>query len=75
LNPSCVGIGLGEDTALIISNGNTANCIGSGMVVMIDGSKIKHTNINTVDDAKAIYIDNLIVSIWAAGNCYKLNNL
>lgn len=45
------------------------------MVVMIDGSKIKHTNIDTVDDTKAIYIDNLIVSIWAEGNCYKLNDL
>ena len=75
LSPSCIGIGLGENTALLISSGNNANCIGSGMVVMIDGSKIKHTNINVVDDSKPIYIENLIVSIWVEGCCFKLNDL
>ena len=35
LNPSCLGIGLEEDTALIISEGNQAECIGSGMVMEV----------------------------------------
>jgi cyanophycinase len=71
LNPSCLGIGLEEDTALIISDGNQAECIGSGMVILIDGSKISATNINTVDDATPIIIENLIVSIIAEGSCYS----
>ena len=72
LNPSCLGIGLEEDTALIISEGNQAECLGSGMVILIDGSKIGVTNIDTVDDATPIVVENLKVSIIAEGSQYLL---
>ena len=72
LNPTCLGIGLEEDTALIISAGNQAECIGSGMVILIDGSKIGATNIDTVDDATPIIVENLKVSIIAEGSSYLL---
>ncbi len=72
LNPSCLGIGLEEDTALIISEGNRAHCIGSGMVVLIDGSNIGETNIMEVDEYTPIVIENLIVSILAEGSGYLL---
>ncbi len=72
LNPSCLGIGLEEDTALIISEANRVECIGSGMVVLIDGSKISSTNINEVDNDTAIVVENLKVSILAEGSCYML---
>ncbi len=72
LNRSCLGIGLGEDTALIISEGNRAECIGSGMVILIDGNKISTTNIDVVNDSTAIVMENLSVSILAEGSCYLL---
>lgn len=73
LNPSCLGIGLEENTALIISEGNHAECMGSGMVILIDGTKISATNINDVDDSTAIVVENLNVSILAEGSCYLLS--
>jgi cyanophycinase len=72
LNPSCLGIGLEENTALIISEGNKAACMGSGMVILIDGSKIGKTNINKVDNTTPIVVENLKVSIIAEGSCYLL---
>ncbi len=72
LNPSCLGIGLGEDTALIISEGNHAECIGSGMVILIDGSKMGLTNIDVADDSTPIVVDNLTVSILAEGSSYLI---
>jgi len=72
LHPDCLGIGLEENTALIISDGNKAECIGSGMVVLIDGSKISTTNIKSVDKTTPIVIDNLIVSIIAEGSHYLI---
>ena len=72
LNPHCLGIGLGEDTALLISSGTHAECIGSGMIIIIDGSKVKATNINEVSDLTPIVIENLTVSIIAEGSCYLL---
>ena len=70
LNPTCLGIGLGEDTALIISDGNKAECIGSGMVILIDGSKITSTNIAVANGKTPIVVDNLNVTILAEGSCH-----
>lgn len=72
LNPTCLGIGLGEDTALLISEGNIAECIGSGMVILIEGNDIGITNINDVDATTPIVIENLKISIIAEGSCYSL---
>lgn len=70
LNPACLGIGLGEDTALIISGGNHAECLGSGMVIIIDGSKIANTNIVVAKEYVPIVVENLNVSILAEGTKY-----
>lgn len=72
MNPSCIGIGLGEDTALIIKKGNQAECRGSGMVIIIDGSRIKHTNIANTEDGEPLCVENLKVHILASGNGYLL---
>lgn len=45
MNPETLGIGLGEDTVLIIKKGREAECAGSGMVVIIDGMHITQTNV------------------------------
>lgn len=70
LNPDCLGVGLGEDTALLISEGNRAECLGSGMVILIDGREIGHTNIRTAAGLTPILIENLKVSILAEGSGY-----
>ncbi|MDZ4757912.1 MAG: cyanophycinase [Bacteroidota bacterium] len=72
LNSTLLGIGLGEDTALTISNGNEAICTGSGMVIIIDGNTIGKTNIKTVDDKTPIIIENLKVHILAEGSTFLI---
>ncbi|MES2130831.1 MAG: cyanophycinase [Bacteroidota bacterium] len=72
MNPGCVGIGISENTALIIKKGNEAYCIGSGMVIIIDGRNVDHTNIAYADDDEAICIENLKVHILCEGNGYEL---
>jgi cyanophycinase len=68
LNPTCLGIGLEEDTALLITEGNKAECIGSGMVILIDGREITATNIALVDESTPIVVDNLKFNILAEGS-------
>jgi len=72
LNPKLLGIGLGEDTALTISNGNEAICTGSGMVIIIDGSHISKTNIADAKGDTPINIENLKVHIIAEGNSFLI---
>lgn len=63
LNRECWGIGLGEDTALVIEDGHCATCRGSGMVWMLDPENIRETNIETVQKGFPIYVENLKVHI------------
>jgi cyanophycinase len=67
MNPDALGVGLGEDTALIIKNGFDAECRGSGMVVIIDGNCIEQTNIIDIGDGEPVFVENLIVHLLAKG--------
>jgi cyanophycinase len=69
-NPACTGIGLGEDTGVIVTNGNHLEVIGSGAVVIIDGRDISHSNITDVSMGTPISIENIRVNILVAGNGY-----
>lgn len=70
-NPSCIGIGLGEDTGVLIINGNEMEAIGSGLVVILDGHDIKHSNIADIPDGCPISIENMKVHFLEKGNGYK----
>lgn len=69
-NPACTGIGLGEDTGVIVTNGNHLEAIGSGAVVIIDGRDIKHSNITEVGLGTPIAVENIRVHILVHGNHY-----
>jgi len=73
MNPGKLGIGLGEDTALIIKKGSEAECRGSGMVVIIDGRNIGQTNITTVKEGEAVYVENLKVHLLVKGCRFSIN--
>lgn len=72
-NPSCIGIGLGEDTGMLITDGNKAEAIGSGLVMIVDGHDIKYSNIADIPDGNPISIENLKVHFCEKGNGYLLN--
>lgn len=72
-HPSCVGIGLGEDAGLLISEGNHMEAIGSGLTMIIEGDNIKYTNIEDVEPGEPISIENLRVHVLAMGHSYVLS--
>jgi cyanophycinase len=69
-NPSCIGIGLGEDTGVLIKDGQTMEAIGSGLVIVVDGKDIKHSNIADIPDGNPLSIENLKVHFLEKGNGY-----
>lgn len=72
-NPACIGIGLGEDTGMLVIHGNRMEAIGSGLVIIIDGHEINHTNIADIPEGNPITIENLKVHFCAKGNGYILD--
>lgn len=73
-NPSCIGIGLGEDTGVLITEGRYLEVIGSTLITIVDGHEIRHSNIADLQDGSPISIENLKVHILTKGNCYDLQN-
>lgn len=71
-NPGAVGIGLGEDTGVIIRDGSRLETIGSGAVIVIDGRTVGHNNIGDVEFGSPISVENLRVHIMEQGNTYDV---
>jgi cyanophycinase len=71
-NPKTLGIGLGEDTGLLITEGKHMKAIGSGLVILVDGRFIKDTNITEVEMGQPISIKNLVVHVMAQHDHYDL---
>ena len=71
-NPSAIGIGLGEDTGMFIKEGNVMEAIGSGLVMIIDGHEIRHSNIADIPDGNPISVENIKVHFCEKGNGYLL---
>ncbi|MFT4153230.1 cyanophycinase [Parafilimonas sp.] len=72
-NPACIGVGLGEDTGMIITGGNKMEAIGSGLIVIIDGHEVIHTNIADIPEGNPMSIENLHVHFCARGNGYFID--
>jgi cyanophycinase len=71
-NPKTLGIGLGEDTGLLIKNGVSMEALGSGLVIIVDGRQILDSNISDVALGEPISIKNLVVHVMSQGDVYSL---
>jgi cyanophycinase len=71
-NPNCIGIGIGEDTGLVVRKGLEGEVIGSGLIIIIEGFHIGETNVNDFLDKKPIVIRDLKVHILASGSTYHI---
>lgn len=70
--PGAIGVGLGEDTGIVVSEGCVLQAIGSGSVVIIDGRNIEYNNIADIGFGKPISVENIIVHIMSKGDQYNL---
>lgn len=71
-NPVNLGIGLGEDTGLLIRNGESMEAIGSGLVILVDATHMEDTNITDVQMGEPVSIENLAVHVMSLGDIFDL---
>jgi cyanophycinase len=75
INPEQLGIGVEEDTAVLVTEGKDMEVIGSGNVIIIDGQKIVNSNLAFVDNGIPISIEGLYVHILSKGDRFSLKEL
>jgi len=70
--PDMMGIGLAEDTGLVIKNSSTFEIIGSGMVIMFDPRKLKHNNEKILEKGTPMSLINLKTHVLANGDRFNM---
>jgi cyanophycinase len=73
-HPNLIGFGLAEDTGMIIKNGNDCTVIGSGMVIVFDGSKLTHNNEKILDEGTPMTMANLTIHVLSNSDRYSIKN-
>lgn len=71
-NPKVLGIGLGEDTGLLITDNHNMEAIGSGLVILVDGRSVKDTNLTEVALGQPISINHLVTHVMSMHDTFDL---
>lgn len=72
--PGLIGIGLAENTGLVIKNDMSFKVIGSGMVLLFDPSKLTHNKHDVMKDGTPMSLSNLIMHILAIGDKFSFED-
>ena len=72
LHPKLIGIGLGEDTGVLITEGKLVETIGSNLVIILDGHNIQHNNAAAAKKGTVLSIENITMHVLAKGNVYDM---
>ncbi|MFK7746786.1 MAG: cyanophycinase [Kordia sp.] len=70
--PNLIGIGLAEDTGMIIKNGNDCTVIGSGMVIVFDGSTLTHNNEKVLKEGTPMTMANMTIHVLSNGDRFDV---
>lgn len=70
-NPRVLGIGIDEDTAIVVENGKF-RVIGSGAVYVIDGGNVSHSNVAEARQEDTLSIFGVRLHVLSAGDRFDL---
>ncbi|MBL0045171.1 MAG: cyanophycinase [Flavobacteriales bacterium] len=71
-NPNAIGIGLGEDTGVVITDADMCETIGSGQVMIFDGHDISYSDYADVEEGEPFSIEGMKVHIISKGHSYSV---
>ena len=70
--PELVGIGLAEDTGLVIKECNTVEIVGTGMVIIFDPGELEFNTEKYVNKGQLMSVTNLKTHILAQGDIFNI---
>jgi cyanophycinase len=70
-NPRVLGIGIDEDTAIVVE-GTQFRVIGSGAVYVIDGAGVSHSNVAEGDPDAVLSIYDVALHVLSSGDGFNL---
>jgi len=71
-NPGILGIGIDEDTAIMVHPDNHFKVVGNNAVTVIDGQSIKSSNVSESKPDEILAITNVTVHVLSQGYGFDL---
>lgn len=71
-NPGVIGLGLDEDTGIVVRHGHLLEAIGSGVIVVVDGHGMSYSNVTQIRMGQAIAEEGVQVHTLTAGHMYDM---
>lgn len=71
-NPGSIGLGLGEDTGIVIREGQIVEVIGNGVVVIVDGHDVRYSNVYKIRIGEPIALENVVLHTLVEGHRFDL---
>lgn len=71
-NPEVLGVGIDEDTALVVKDSGEAEIIGSGAIYFLDASNITYTNVSEQNLNEILSVFNVKLHVLKEGNRFNL---
>ncbi len=72
-NPFLIGVGVDEDTAIVLNNHNVLEVVGQHSVTIVDGAEITYTDIHHVKQYGSVSAHNMRVSVLTNGQHYDVH--
>lgn len=70
-NPRVLGVGIDEDTALVV-DGQLCRVIGAGAVTVVDGAALTHSNIAEARPERTLSMHDVKLHVLSAGDAFDL---
>lgn len=71
-NPEVVGVGIDEDTALVVRDNGDAQVVGNGAVYILDGRNITYSNVSEQNSDEVLSMFNVNLHVLKEGDKYNL---
>ena len=71
-NPEYVGVGIGEDAAVVIHPGPVLEAVGPGLVIVVDSSQLRHTNVVDLEVGEPVAVEHVILHALTSGYGYDV---
>lgn len=73
-NPEHLGVGLGEDAAVVIHPGRILEAVGSGHVIIVDSRDLARSNVADLAQGEAVAIENVVMHALIDGHGFDIDN-
>src|SRR5207302_1232133 len=71
-NPAVLGLGIDEDTSVIVEGGRRFRVMGTGAVYVVDGSPVTYSNVAEADPEQVLSAHDVRLHVLSAGDRYDL---